>query len=211
MSSVFTSINATVGRIRNAVFKNPSTGDYVYDDMIQPLMGKRLDSSSGKLDYDWANKGVSIADSTSITNDTHKLHYGYQVNHKFKLDGIVDFHIHWIQSQAAVPNWWIRYRLWQNGNPVTSWVEDKLSEGAFTYTSGTILAIHDATNEVDLNSVIPGGIDVSDFIDVELTRDSNNASGLFSGSDPVSGNVIVKGFDPHLQVDSNGSMLKWSK
>ena len=186
-------------------------GSYAWDDIIQPVMGKLLDSSSGKLDPDWQNKGIKLADSTVITNDTHKLHWGYQINHKFKLDGLCHPHIHWLQSQADSPNWWLRWRIWQNGQEAGPWHEIALDKHDFIYSSGTIMQISYNENFINFANEVPGGLNVSDFLDVELTRDSNNDSGLFSGADPVSGNVVMKGFDPHLQVDAAGSRLELVK
>ena len=211
MPVLATSTSAPVGKIKNAVFKNPATGEYVWDDIIQPLMGKRLDTTAGKLDYDWSNKGVSIADSTVTSNDAHKVHFGYQIYHRFKLDGLCNPHIHWIQAQADVPNWWMRWRVWQNGEVAGAWTEVALDTHAFTYTAGTILQISEAASKIDFSALPSGGLNVSDFLDIEVTRDSNNASTLFAGADPVAGNVTFKGFDPHLQIDATGSVLEFQK
>ena len=52
---------------------------------------------------------------------------------------------------------------------------------------------------------------ISDFIDIELSRDINNSSGLFTGADPLSGDALLRSFDMHLEVDSSGSDEEYNK
>jgi len=185
--------------------------DTLYDDIVQPVMGKSLDSTVGKIDPDFANSAIKFADSCDIAVDSNKVYFGYQIGHKFKLDGTINFHLHWIQEQADTPNWWAKWRLWQNGKVVGSWTEMAFAGNAFTYTSGTMLQIS-YFPEIDLSAVAVGGtLGVSDFFDVQFTRDADNDSGLFAGDDPVSGSVSVKGIDPHLEVDQPGSKDQYVK
>jgi hypothetical protein len=181
-----------------------------WDDLIQPLMGKNIDVSAGKLDYDWENKAIKFADSTLISNNAHKIHFGYQIEHRIKLDGKCHPHIHWIQSSSDVPNWWMRWRFWQNGKAAGSWTEAKYSSHLFTYSSGTIMQLT-TFPEIDFSTATGGTLEVSDFLDIEFTRDTNNASGLFSGNDPLSGNASLRAFDPHIEVDTMGSCDEYSK
>ena len=204
-----------MSRIKPLVI-NTIDENYVWDDIIQPVMGKLLDSSSGKLDPDWTDKGVKIADSTSITNDTHKLHWGYQIYHRVKLDGLCNPHVHWIQTSADVPNWWMRWRIWQNGDDAGPWTEVPLNQQVFTWdgTKARILQISIIPQMIDFSLSAPDGggtLRVSDFLDIELTRDNANDSGLFSTTDPIVGNVVMKGFDPHIQIDSGGSRQELEK
>ena len=190
--------------------------NYVWDDLIQAVMGKNIDTSTGKLDPDWPNKAIKIADSTSISNDNHKLHWGYQIFHKVKLNGLCNPHVHWIQTSANVPNWWIRWRIWQNGDDSGPWTEVPLNQHVFPWdgTKTRILQISYVPQMIDFSLVAPDGggtLRVSDFLDIELTRDINNDSGLFSGTDPIIGNVSIKGFDPHIQINSAGSRKELEK
>ena len=184
--------------------------DTLWNDIVQPLFGKRLDVSAGKVDYDFTNIGVSFADSCTTTNDSHMIHFGYQITHEFKLDGKMHFHVHWLQAQSDNPNWWMKWRFVQNGKAVGSWTEAAMTGNAFTYTSGTIMQIS-TFPEIDLSTAVGGELGVSDFVDVQFTRDTTNGSGLFSGSDPVSGSVTIKGADPHLEVDRAGSRDEYIK
>ena len=179
--------------------------DYIIDDMIQPLMGKKLDTSAGKLDYDWQQKAIKVADSTSISNDTHKIHYSFQIPHKAVLDAFAHFHVHWIQSSSDVPNLWMRYRFWKNGGEAGSWTEQALDLQAKTYSSGTIINVAYNFDVIPFVNIGP-----SDFLDIEITRDINNDSGLFAGTDPVTGDVSIKGSDPHILINKHpGTNTEW--
>lgn len=184
---------------------------WAWDDIIQPLTGRNLDVSAGKIDYDYPDKCINFADSCVIGNDSHKVHFAYQIEHRFKLDGVAKPHIHWLQSSSDIPNWWFRWRFAQNGKTVGSWTSGKLNTDLFTYSSGTILQLSTASIEIDFSTAVGGQLSVSDFIDIEVTRDSDNSSTLFSGNDPLSGVSQLKAFDMHLQVDSNGSPSEYAK
>lgn len=183
----------------------------VYNDLIQPLIAANLNTAAGKLVYNFPKKGVDIKDSTDITNDDHKIHFAYQITHDIKLNGIAHPHVHWFQNSAAVPNLWYRWRYWRNGQPVGAWTSEKLADNIFTYTSGEIIQISRAMIDIDFSLASGGQLNVSDFLDIEFTRDISNASGLFAGTDPVVGDVTIRAFDPHVQVDSNGSINEYNK
>ena len=179
-----------------------------WDDLVRSGIGSRLNIAAGKLDNNLALKGIDFADDCDITDDQHKYHIPYQIYHMFKLDGKFNLHFHWFQAQAAIPNWWARWRPWRNGQVDGSWTEMKWSGHGFTYPgSGTILQIT-AFPSIDL---APLGLAVSDYIDVEFTRDGDNTSALFTGADPVAGPVTVRDVDPHLEVDSSGSNEEYVK
>ena len=184
---------------------------YTWDDEIQSLIGKNLDNSAGKLDPNWADGTIDIADSTLIGTATHKLYANYQIKHKYRMAGVVRPHFHWLQSHANVPNWWGKWRFWQNGRIAGSWSEFKLATQVFTYTSGKIMQISMASIEIDLTTCAGGEFHPSDFIDFQFTRDTDNSSGLFSGDDPLPEVAQLRAFDPHLQVDSTGSRDEYAK
>lgn len=185
---------------------------WAWDDIIQPLTGRRLDVSSGRIDYNYALKGVDFQDNTRITEENEVVHFGYQIEHRFRLDGEAHPHIHWLQTSASIPNWWMRWRFHQNGKAIGDWTELIFDTHVFTYTSGTILQIsYPSSGYIDFTTAVGGALGVSDFIDVEFGRDNDNDSELFSGSDPVSGTATIKAFDMHLQVDANGSPQEYSK
>jgi len=176
-----------------------------WEDMKFPFFGRRLDRTSGHLDYDLTELGVKF-DSTSRYNDNDIIGLIAQVSHQWKIGTNFRPHIHWIQNQNKVPNIIIKYRLYDNGHAVGSWQVVKWSSLAFTYVSGSILQIIKFP-EIDMSS-IEG---VSSFLDIKIYRDSSDSAGLFGSSDSYSGDVLLKEFDIHYQVDGNGSDQEYVK
>ena len=192
-------------------FAFPILNNVYWDDIVVAPVIKNLTSSAGKLDYDNVNKGVKIADSTKINNPSHTIDSNYQMYHWVKLDDIFHLHIHWKQDDTVnMPNWWGRWRFKQNGKAIGSWTEFKFDTNKFTGLAAGATQITTGA-EIDLSTAEGGTLCVSDMIDVEYTRDTNNTSGLFAGNDPVSGAVTVYWVDGHALRNSPGSRFEWLK
>jgi len=64
----------------------------------------------------------------------------------------------------------------------------------------------------EFDIITPQDIDtVSSILDVKFYRDTENVSGLFTGSDPVAAASTVKEFDIHYQMNQMGSLQKYIK
>ena len=173
-----------------------------WTDLRFSLDAARLDISSGRLDYDFANCGV-IAQETARYPD-EPMCIVAQFPHCKKLGTDINPHIHWIQNQDKVPNLLLEYR-WINNGSVVAAFQKAISNGlAFTYVSGSILQI---CSWPDISP--PTGEKVSSMMDVRLFRDSANASGLFAGVDQYVGDVLLKEFDVHYEINRNGSTDRW--
>ena len=57
----------------------------------------------------------------------------------------------------------------------------------------------------------PSGAGLSDIVQFRLLRDCANASTLFSGTDPLTGNAAAVMFDLHFQTNSLGSDSEYTK
>ena len=49
------------------------------------------------------------------------------------------------------------------------------------------------------------------MIQLRLLRDTDNDSALFSGTDAVTGNIDALQMDVHIEIDSLGSRLEYTK
>jgi hypothetical protein len=49
------------------------------------------------------------------------------------------------------------------------------------------------------------------MLDIKLWRDTTNASGEFTGADPVAAAVLLKELDIHFELDSFGSNEEYVK
>lgn len=148
---------------------------------------------------------VTFADTCIITTDWVAL--SFQFNHDRDESAEVSPHLHWFQASANVPNWMIEYR-WQvlGGAKTTGWTRLKCNTTIFTYTTGTI---HQLCESADITP--PTGSKISDILQMRLTRDTNNASGLFTGVDPLTGNASALMLDIHIQMNALGSAEEYSK
>jgi len=175
-----------------------------WEDLRFPAIGRNIDVSAGRIDYDFAELGVGFANNTRYTEEM--VGHIIQLPHAWAEGSEINPHIHWIQAQAAVPNWMIEYRVYNNGDtPPVSWTQAITNTPAFTYTSGSIAQIS------GFSSISMTGLTVSCMVDIKLYRDTGNVSTLFSGADPVNTTVLLKEFDIHYQSDARGSVVEYTK
>lgn len=190
----------------------PAAGDArCWDDLSAPIIAARLDTVSGRLEYDYFNGGVKMGATARYPEEPvvvpkqgkHAMYYG--------ADAVARPHIHWLQNQAAIPNFLMGYKLTNFGEPTTQetdWSNYTLLTpiaSAFNYAAGTFPQIT-MFPEIDLSSAT-----ISFSFDVVVFRDSANASGLFAGADPVATDVTVKYVDSHVMFDQLGSDEEYIK
>lgn len=163
-----------------------------WDDLKFPANTIRQGSTS-KPDFDVTNLGLLFPQ-----NDNTEIAYMIaQMPHEWMIESNLSPHIHYVQDEAQEPVFKIDYRWYKNGSdPTGSFTTITANTFVFTYTSGSIIQI------VSFPNISATGIDtVSSILDIKLYRDDNI----------VSGDILVKEFDIHYQVDSLGSDLEYTK
>lgn len=173
------------------------------DDLRYPFEGSRIDSPSSRITYDFDECGYSFATNSVYPDD--KLCISCQLPHSVKQHSLLNPHIHWHQEEDADPNWLLRYRRYNNGEVLGAWqllVPDNLR--IFEYTSGTLAQVT-AFPDIDV------GCSFSTFIDIQIFRDTTNASTLFGGADAYSVAALGKEFDFHAHLDAVGSGKQFTK
>lgn len=177
----------------------------VYDDDKYPFTAFQLNSPAGRIDYNYTDVGIDFQDNCIYPDDM--LVAAAQMPHKRKNGSEILPHLHFLQNQNAIPNFLLAYRLYNNGDLVpASWVLATWNSSAFTYVSGTLTQII-GFPDIDGSALNK----VSGWMDIKIYRDTTNASGLFAGNDPYTGNVTLKEYDNHLLIDSIGSRLPFVK
>lgn len=173
-------------------------------DELQSLVGQRLFSSAGRIDYNYTEGTV---DFDSNANEDDYVLMNVQINHDWDEVTGVRPHIHWFQSEDATPNWLMQHRWQRNGEAkVTAWTDVPCNNPAFTYTSGTII------NICNFGSITPPeDVGTSSILQIRLIRDTSNDSGEFAGADPYTGTVPAINFDVHIPVDMLGSRQEFIK
>lgn len=196
------------GRFSKVVISGPDAivlEDTVWDDAKFPFFGLRLDLAAGHLTYNVAELGIDF-DDTSRYNDQDQIALVAQMEHRGKTAANAHPHIHWMQSSANIPNMLLKYRVYDNGETPPAWTLAAVSSHKFSYTSGSILQISEWP-VIDMSSVSG----VSAFVDVKIYRDVANASGVFAGADPLTGDWLTKEFDLHFEIDGMGSRTEYAK
>jgi len=179
--------------------------NFFWDDDRFPALGAGLDNASGRIDYDFTECAVGYQANARYPNEP--LCIAAQNSHKWMLRTEVRPHLHWVQAQAAVPNWLMQYRIWENGAVKPAWVLQAYDATVFTYPgAGEICQITTFPN-IDMSAVDS----VSCFIDIRIFRDSANTSTLFAGADPVATVVLLKEYDHHRPEDGPGSVTEFRK
>jgi len=176
-----------------------------WEDLSGALLAARLDTASGRLDFDYFNAGVNFNSNARYPEEPvviamqakHAMEYGAGV--------IAKPHFHWLQRQAAIPNMLLGYKITNYGSITdfeTDWSNYTFSIPSahiWTYVSGCLAQIS-RFPDIDLSAMT-----LSASIDVVLFRDTGNVSTLFAGADPVGTDVTIKYNDSHVKNNMIGS------
>lgn len=179
----------------------------VWNDMLTDLIGRRLSSTTGKVDYVYDENSIKFQSGGSLTNTNNRVAANKQINHFFKVGVNQEFrpHIHWWQqvtSGTVAPIVFsLRWRIQNNGTlKTTAWT-------TITANAGTTQDVFDFTGEADglYNQItnfdpIIVTCNISDILQIQLAR-----------TDSESGDIEAMNFDIHGQVDSQGSDEEYAK
>lgn len=171
-----------------------------WKDMVADLFGRRLNSNTGKVDYDYNENAIKFQSGGNMSNVSDRVGGNLEINHEFEVGTNVLFkpHIHWFQevSSGSVTAfvWTCRYRLQRNGYAkTTAWTTITATAGTddvFDFTGEDDGTYNQLTRFDDI--VITCG--VSDTIQFQMTR-----------TDSESGDALVYFMDLHGKTDSLGS------
>jgi len=179
----------------NASGSTPITySDTVWDDMQFPASpGQR--GTRTKPDFDDTNIGCLMPQN----DETEYISVSEQFSHKRKSATNISPHIHFIQTSASVPVFKMDYRWYDMGDAVPgSWTTIETDgTAALSYTSGSIINITPFSDIV--GSDITG---VSAWFEAKIYRKTG---------DGVSGDVLLKSFDIHYEIDGPGSASEYTK
>lgn len=178
--------------------------DNNYEDLRFPFIGRNIDVTSGRIDYDFDECTVDFQTNARYPNEP--IGIIAQMPHGKKFATVLKPHLHWIQQENNMPNWMIEYRWYNNGDTVPSFTQVKYSSNVFTYSSGDLSQI---TTFPDIP--ILADESVSSICDIRFFRDSNNTSTLFTGADPYTTEAKAKELDLHFVQNSLGSDGEFSK
>jgi len=181
----------------------------VWKDMVGDVFGKRLNSSSGKVDYDWDNNAIKFQSGGDITKAIDRVQWNQEINHEFKVGSSITFspHIHHFVTYdiaGETPDYTLKleYRLQRNGHlKTTSWTTLTLNKGDndkynITPTPDT----EETYNQISIFPDITITCGISDTLQFRMARTDSNW-----------GNMLVYFMDLHGEVDSDGSDDEYTK
>ena len=201
-----------VGDVDSGDFQNieadgtqQSIGDAtVWDDLVGSLVARRLDSTLGKLNYNYDNNTITMQSGGNPAITADRLIFNFQYPHRAlqSIDGTTlayqHMHIHWEQTSTDQIEWQLDYRVQRNGEAkVTAWTSatsNSTNDSIFTYTSGTINQI------TNLAIVAVEHPSLSATIQYRLTRTDTTGSDIEA--------IFV---DAHVLIDMDGSRTQWTK
>ena len=156
---------------------------------------RQRQGATQKPDFDYTNMGLLFPQ-----NDPSEIVYIIdQMDHRKKFDTNVRLHMHFIQTVATLPIFKCDYRFWNNGGEVPGFTTISTADGGgavFTFTANPILQI---MSFPEIPHPDPEGISAN--LEMKIYRDDNL----------VTGDVLVKYFDYHYQMDSDGSRQEFIK
>jgi len=183
--------------------------DAVWDDLRFPFAGQSLDSPAGRIDYNYFNCAIGYQNNALYPTD--RVCFLVQMPHEWLEGSDIETHMHWIQQGSAQPNWLLGYRIIKKGEQIgvqtdfSNYTLIPVDGNVFNYASGEIHQISDFAT-IDMT-----GTTISDCLQIAMWRDTTNASGEFTGSDPSSITELVLEFDIHYKIDSLGSRNEFTK
>lgn len=170
-----------------------------WDDLANSLIGRRLTSNRGTVDYNYEENAIAFSANGDITNINDCVIWNLQKPHGARSDSTLNMHVHYEQVDANDREFTLWYRIQDNSQiKTTAWTEviaSTNSNNVFDYVSGTLNQI------CSLSSIDWSVANLSSTVQFRMTR-----------SDSVSGIVLVTFTDGHVAFDQDrGSRQEFVK
>lgn len=170
----------------------------VWDDIVQSLIGQRLFSVVGKVDYNYDNNSITMQSAGSMAQANDRIIFNLEKRHGLKTASTFKLHAHWEQVSANKIEWTTDYRIQQNGTAkTTSWTRltaNSTDNSAFAYSAGTLNQITELA-DIDLSTA-----GLSATVNFRIVRDDSTA-----------GDIEVVFIDAHAEWDMLGSRTEYTK
>lgn len=170
-----------------------------WDDLVGDAFGKKLNSTTGKLDYNWDENALKFQSGGDIATKADRLVWNVQKMHKVKEDSELRYHIHFEKENTTAYEFTLQYRIQGNGEAkTTAWTTltttTESANEVFPYTSGTLNQI------VKFPAIDWSAVGISSTVNFRLAR-----------TDSKTGDVLATFIDGHIEIDSDGSNQEYVK
>jgi len=171
----------------------------MWDDVTGSLVARRLESTVGRLNYNYTENSITMQDDGNPDSTADNLIFNFQKPHGAKVASTFNLHIHWEQVEDGAVEFTLQYRIQNNGSAKeTTWSEvvvDSSVGNKFTYVSGTLNQITELI-ELDWSSS-----SISATVQFRLARTDD------IGLDDIEATFI----DGHVEFDNIGSRQEYIK
>lgn len=188
-----------------------------WTDAVNSLIGRRLASRSGGVDYNYTENAISFSPGGRVGNINDSVIWNMEYNHDNLIyplvfeDGTtilpqVRPHMHYTQGDGLEHIFVLRYRVQYYGHAkTTAWSEltlNTLTDLTFPYVSGDLNQIGmfkdgNGDNKIELAS---DGSATSATLQFQMWRTDNNG-----------GDILVEFVDSHVPNDGRGSIEEYVK
>lgn len=170
-----------------------------WDDLVGNLVGRRIESTAGKINYNWTENTITFQSGGSISTSADRIMSNLQYPHGAKADGCFYFHVHWEQPDDTGYVFTLQYRIQSNGQiKETDWTTLTATAGTddiFTYPgTGTF-----------------NQITAFDAIDMSDAGISATLQYRFARTDSEIGDIEATFLDVHIEYDMFGSREQYVK
>lgn len=164
-----------------------------WTDRSFPFTPSQINPVTTKPDFDFTRLGLLFPQNDPL----EKVYILNQMDHRKKFETAIRPHVHFIQEEANLPTFKLDYKFYNNGTdePGAFTTIATTGVGAFTWTGNPMMQI------VPFPEILLVGEGISAHLDLVFYRDDN----------VVTGDVLVKYFDYHYQMDSDGSRQEFVK
>jgi hypothetical protein len=181
---------------------NQPKSNVAWDDLVGSLIARRLESTAGKLQYNYDENAIEMQSGGDISDNTDRLIFNFQKPHAMSNtapNNTMNLHIHWEQPNATIREFTVQYRVQENGQPKnTTWTTVVVladnTNNAFIYTTGTANQITRLV-DIDLSSYA-----LSSTVQFRLARTDNET-----------GDILATFVDAHIPYDQLGSRQEFVK
>ena len=178
----------------------------MYEDLVGDIFSKRLNGTTGKVDYKWDENAIKFQSGGDIDTTVDRVQWDIQIPHGAAIGNKSYFkmHFHWFQETVA-GTFTLRYRKQLNGaEKTTAWTD-------ITTTTGT------TAGQGSADAFDPSGLttcnQITTFAEIDISdmNISDTLQFMLARTDTNTGDILVYFVDGHIAKDSRGSTSEWTK
>lgn len=180
----------------------------LWDDLANSVVGSRLSSTAGKVDYDYDEAAINFASGGNIATKNDRIVFNLQKLHRIKANGKMRLHLHLWQPADINYQFTIQHRIQNNGVAKnTTWVTSVANFDGQITVGGELTDVKIFPYLADVNQIIK-------LVEVDLTGSSISATVQFrlARTDSLGGVIPVTFADAHVNMDQTlGSREEYTK